>query len=122
MIKRIDEFKLFHLPCACYLAEHEVRLGYITYDVMDESDVGQQELYVTHHMNYGLSFWRRVWLAIKYVFKSESRYGHFDEAIVSRIQVTKLKEFLEQFERDSKDEDKRLRTPKVFTDPFSFTN
>jgi hypothetical protein len=43
------------------------------------------------------SFWKRVWHAIKYVFKAKtSDHGHWDTVMLSHDNLLKLREFCER--------------------------
>lgn len=42
------------------------------------------------------NFFKRVWIAIKYIFGYKCRYGHFDEILLSRDSVDKLCKFLKK--------------------------
>ena len=40
---------------------------------------------------------KRIWNAIKYVFGYKCRYGHFDEFILQRADVTRLITLLQEY-------------------------
>jgi hypothetical protein len=42
------------------------------------------------------SFWKRTYVAIKYIFGHEEKYGHWDCTQLSRDEVEKLKKFLDR--------------------------
>ena len=44
-----------------------------------------------------LPFWKRVWLAIKYVFNRSCNYGHFDSIMIRHEDVLKLGNLVEEY-------------------------
>lgn len=60
-----------YIECACDSAEHVVRLSA---DLTDEHLQLVFEFHLVHHRRW----WARVWVAIKYVFGYQSKYGAFD--------------------------------------------
>jgi hypothetical protein len=55
--------------CSCYSHEHTLSM------LLDEED---GDLYTSIFLNQYMGFFKRVWIAIKYVFGYKCVYGHFD--------------------------------------------
>lgn len=77
-----------YLECSCGSIEHMVKFSYFE----DEKDLLYMEIHLRPH-----SFLNRVANAIKYVFGYRSMYGDFDEVLLDRDEVLKLKENCERF-------------------------
>lgn len=80
----MDKPQLF--ICSCFSHEHQ----YIfTYDQEDNM------IYVHPHLIYR-GFWRRLWVAIRYVFGYKCRFGAWDEFILDVDDVSRLKMLLDK--------------------------
>ncbi len=71
--------------CECNSAEHQ--LIFLT----DEDDFYCQVHLSTYH-----NFFKRCWIAIKYIFGYKCRYGNWDSIIISREDICKLQKFLDK--------------------------
>lgn len=60
-----------YIECACDSAEHVVRLSA---NPTDEYLPLWFEFHLVHHRRW----WTRVWVAVKYIFGYQSKYGAFD--------------------------------------------
>lgn len=60
--------KTEHFDCECYTPEHTVRFTYDPEDGILSMDIHLRKW----------EFWKRVWIAVKYVFGYKSKYGDFD--------------------------------------------
>lgn len=58
-----------YYECACFSPEHTLRF------VFDPED---KEIYTEVYLNHYQNFFKRIWIAIKYVFGYQCKYGHFD--------------------------------------------
>jgi hypothetical protein len=85
-----------YVECNCTSAEHALRL------TLDD-DEELPAIYVEVQLNRYHGFFGRLWLAIRYVFGYECRYGHWDEATLMGDEVRKLRDLcnrhLEQWEK-----------------------
>lgn len=71
--------------CDCTLDDHIV-----VFEIVD-LDAGQElrhwrgiHLEITPMLNHTHPFWKRVWIALRYIFKKEPRYSrHFDTVTVT---------------------------------------
>ena len=57
------------LICSCFSDEHNLQFTY------DEED---KVIYTTIYLHQYRSFFKRVWVAIKYIFGYHCKYGHWD--------------------------------------------
>jgi hypothetical protein len=44
-------------------------------------------------LNPFYGFWKRVWLGVRYIFGYRSRYGHFDEILISGSDASEIVAF-----------------------------
>lgn len=70
-----------YLPCACTYPDHLIRVSL---------DTCEPELRVDVSLNPEASLLRRLWLALKYVFKPHKPYSHWDETLVADDKVDDL--------------------------------
>ena len=66
--------------CACHNAEHQMIFRTIE---------GDDDVYVDIHL-CKLPFFKRLWHGIKYIFGYTSKYGDFDEIIITPDDAQKL--------------------------------
>jgi len=83
--------KNLYLECDCYSPEHRIVFKYDTEETMN-GEYGW--LVVETHLNPDHGIWRRIWQAIKYVFKRPCRYGHFSSIDLSKSQINNLVDML----------------------------
>ena len=67
--------------CHCNSPEHQFILSY---------DCEEKEIYITPYLSSYLSFWKRIILAIKYIFGYRSKYGHWDCIILNTKEIKRL--------------------------------
>ena len=67
--------------CQCHNIEHQLIFSYFPDDC---------ELFVSIHLIPEYNIWKRIWMAIKYIFGYKSIYGHFDEFIFKKSDADKL--------------------------------
>lgn len=67
--------------CECSSLEHFMRISY-------EPDFDEC-VYVTIHLS-SLSFWQRLKLGIRYILGYKSRYGNFEEIVLSKEKLKKV--------------------------------
>ncbi len=65
------ENKTEFFECSCYSDEHTLKI------VLD-ADRDYPELTTSVYLNNYHSFFKRFWMAFKYVFGYECKYGHWD--------------------------------------------
>lgn len=71
--------------CACNSSEHTIRFMY---------DSEEKELYTEVYLNQHNNFFKRLKIAVKYLFGYTSKYGHFDCTMFSPDEVIKLRAFM----------------------------
>ena len=83
--------------CDCHSLEHIVAFWY---------DEEGNELYIYPKLTTYRNIFKRIWVAIKYVFGYTSRYGEFDEVIIPQSKHDKLIKILTngrtEYSQDSK--------------------
>lgn len=88
----MDRMKHLYLSCACRNPDHVVRITLDAY--FDPPEFSIQPM-----LNPNPSFWRRVWIALRYMFGLPSReegWGscHFSDVVLSSEQVDELSTLL----------------------------
>jgi len=75
-----------YLECSCTSARHMLR-----FILDDGSSDDCPEIYVEFQLNRPRSFWRRIWIGITYIFGYRCRFNHWDEVLLLKDQVVKLR-------------------------------
>ena len=78
--------------CSCHDQEHIIFLNYWTDD-----DTLDADLTVEPHLNPEWRWWRRIWLAVKYVFGYRSRYGEYESISLNRKTARAVYDFIGRF-------------------------
>lgn len=76
-----------YIECDCHSDEHVLRFAI-------DSDDG--ELYLSTFLHHYQAWYKRVWIAVKYVFGYKSKYGHFDCTVMSGDNLYRLREVCDQ--------------------------
>lgn len=83
------------LDCACHSIDH-------AYIITFDKDFGNENIvYIEPHLTDG-GFWHRLKYAIKYLFGWKSRYGCFDEIIITKSNYQPLKDIINHIEQEPK--------------------
>ena len=90
-----------YFSCLCHSDEHTIRFTYFE-DQFD--DIEDAEIYLSVFLNE-YSFFKRLWLGIKYIFGYKCRYGHFGCWSLKPNDAKRLKELIEKLEKFYKEED-----------------
>lgn len=69
--------------CKCENVEHQIVFSYFPED-------NEREIYMSIYLNPMYGFFKRIWVALKYIFGYKSMYGHFDEIIIDSHSSDKL--------------------------------
>ena len=78
-----------YLTCDCGSLEHTLRISYFEED---------PDLYIETFLYRPNTFLKRLWVAIKYVFKNkECKYGQTSEFIMNESQAKEFNTFLSEF-------------------------
>lgn len=91
------------IECACHTSEHLIKVVY---------DPEDNEMFVEVHLHTWKSIFRRMWVAIKYVFGYKTRFGQWDELIVQPKDYKRLADIfnrahVEHFKREIDDQARR---------------
>lgn len=76
------------LICDCHNLEHQVSFWY------DQDD---DSLYIEPHLVTHRNFLKRLYIGIKYAFGYKSRYGEFDEIVLSPESQKELMQYLKKY-------------------------
>ena len=79
--------------CECGSMEHQI--VFIWFD--DNKD---NEVFAQIHLNTEKSFYERLVSGIKYIFGYKSKYGNFDEIILSSTHIEGLKKVIKKLEEE----------------------
>ena len=71
--------------CDCHSLEHQVAFWY---------DEEEKSLYIEPHLVTHRNFFKRLWVGLKYAFSYRSRFGEFDEVVLSPESQKKLRDIL----------------------------
>ena len=82
------EFK--HIECDCSCQEHGLRF------IIDNEDKEFPFLVIGQFMNNYDNIFKRIWTAIKYIFRKSCKYGHFCECLIHKDNVQELIDILEE--------------------------
>jgi len=88
----MTEIKRYLLVCDCYFIEHQLIFEYLTDEESDE-----KSLSINIHLTAWENFFQRLVAGIRYAFGHKSRYGEFDNILVSPDEAKNLIEFLQKF-------------------------
>lgn len=78
-----------HFDCQCSDFNHTVRF---TLDPRDG------DVYLDVRLNYWDRWYKRIWNAIKYVFKRDVAYGHYDVTLLKEEDYDRLRDLLKRSE------------------------
>lgn len=73
--------------CDCGSIEHQL----VIYKDTDDPE----EVIISIHLNSWTPIWKKIWVAIKYIFGYRSRYGHWDSMVITKRNYGPLKEAIE---------------------------
>lgn len=71
--------------CACGSSEHQILIHH------DPGVDDPAEVYLSIHLANSKSFWKRLTVGIKYIFGHRSRFGHWDEIILTEDHLPQLR-------------------------------
>jgi hypothetical protein len=83
-----------YFECACHSPEHTLRFSWD-----DEDNCFYTEVFLNNYYR----FFKRLWVAIKYVCGYKCRYGHFDCFILQEKDAEKLTQLLSKLQDQKKD-------------------
>ena len=80
-----DSIEFEYFDCQCSSSDHILRFCY------DEED---NLLYTEIQLIQYRNIFKRIWIALKYIFKYQCRYGHWDCWMLKEDDCSKLKKLL----------------------------
>jgi hypothetical protein len=85
----------------CYSTEHQI--------VINKADWGEgKTAYLAVHLHNYRNFFKRVGVAVKYIFGYKCRYGHWDEFIITDENYKPFKRMVDFFEDTTSSELNKL--------------
>lgn len=75
--------------CECGSLEHSYAFWY---------DEETKDIHFMPHLISYRNFFKRIWVAIKYIFGYQCRYGHFDSMIINPEDIKKLRGYFDRSE------------------------
>jgi len=90
------------LICDCSSPEHHLNFRFLHFD--DERYAGDETgaIYVSTFLNTYRGIFKRIWIAIKYIFGYKSKYGEWDEIILNDEKRERLRRYLNKVARIEK--------------------
>jgi len=92
-----------HFDCSCSSFHHTIRFLWFQDDWMKERKI-DKDLYMDIHLNIHHPWYKRIWIAIRYIFKMEACGSH-DDVYFTFEDVKKLQEFINQFDTGESNEE-----------------
>lgn len=84
-----------YFECACFSPQHR---AVFQLDTGEEHKFAYEpELYMEAYLRSYYNIFKRVWVALKYVFGGKTKYGHFDCFLLKYEDAERLKELLNQY-------------------------
>lgn len=80
--------------CDCYSPEHQIL-------ILKDDSFGEdyKEVIFQYHLVTHRNIFRRIWVALKYIFGYKCKYGAWDETIITKDNYQPLKEVIEFLEK-----------------------
>jgi len=94
--KKTDVLSPQYFECSCLSPDHRLVFHY---------DKEANEIYTEVFIGSNPSILKRLWVAIKYLFNSSCRYGHFDCFIVNSEDATKIRNLFNLYIKNMEKED-----------------
>jgi hypothetical protein len=91
-----DRMRPEYFECACYSPDHTFRFTINDVAIETSDDI---DLLLEVQLNEYPGFFKRIWVAIRYIFGYKCRYGHWDCAIVRSEDVERLEQVLQTYKQ-----------------------
>ena len=91
MSKPLKPFTKNYIECMCHSTEHVFKI--MTDNHYTKKDY--PEMTVEVQLNQYRNIFKRIWVAIKYVFGYQCKYGHWDCTMLAPDEVERLKDICE---------------------------
>lgn len=87
--------KYFYIHCGCFSMTHDIRVSFWKEEIYRDEDANHSgdTFYIHYYLPTG-KWYKRIWLALKYVFGFRSEFGEFGETIMHRGEASRLAAFL----------------------------
>ena len=96
------EIEYHHIECDCHSSDHILRFVYVPrYELY--GGVEEPELYTEVQLHQCHNIFKRIWLAIKYIFGYKCRYGLWDCVLINEEEAAKLLLILTSYINDCED-------------------
>ena len=92
MSKYTDKF----IVCACGSSEHLIRLQLFQW-TNKYNEITDVDASIEIHLMPERSFFRRLWIGIKYILGFDQKHGHFDDLVLNRDKAKELIDFLQMY-------------------------
>jgi len=76
--------------CDCLSDEHQIRFMYNKSDELPE-------LYITVHLSDCNPWYKRLWVGIKYILGYKSKYGHWDNLVLTEVKARQIKDLIDDY-------------------------
>jgi len=90
----------YFFECACYSDEHVLKFVY---------DRREKEIYATMFMSDWPQWYKRVWVAIKYIFGYKCKYGHWDTWLMCPKDLDRFISLFTTMEADMKADNNKIQ-------------
>ena len=84
-----------YFDCECSSPEHTLRFVFDTVSLWDEAE--KPQIYTEIYLDQYRNVFKRIWIAIKYIFGYKCRYGHWDCWCLNEKDAYRLKELCEEY-------------------------
>jgi len=74
--------------CDCGADEHTLRFTL---------DLPEREIYISMFLQADYRWYKRTWIAIKYIFGYKCKYGHWDNWTIHKGDAKRLRDMLNKF-------------------------
>ena len=91
-----------YIICSCGSAEHIIRLE--KYNWIKDGKVLDQDLSISVHLSPESSIFKRIWIAIKYIFGHEAKFGSFEEILLDEAKAQQIIDFMHAALQSKKNE------------------
>lgn len=82
-----------YYECICHSDEHAIKYTL---------DKDENEFYVSLFLNTYSNIFKRVWIAIKYIFNYKCIYGHWDNWTLKEEDTSRMIEMLKELKANAK--------------------
>lgn len=89
------ENETFYYECDCHSHEHMIKFDLYVWDKGEPTE--HVEMGCIYFLNQYRGFFKRLWIAIKYLFNYKCRYGHFDCWDLKIEDAHKFKKMVEKY-------------------------